>query len=76
MTDNKTSDLHTVIVLETETMVRPDGRAGIRLLTQDEETRERAATVFEVTLEMIAAIRHALAVAEQHIRQSQSRTSH
>jgi hypothetical protein len=70
----RTSDLRTVQVIEAETMARPDGRAGIRLVTIDEESRERATTVFEVTLEMIASLRQVLAVAEQHLRQTQNQT--
>jgi hypothetical protein len=62
-------DLITVKVTRSETMIRSDGRAAIRL-----ETREMGPIAFEVTLEAIAALRQHLARAETHIRQSQNQT--
>jgi hypothetical protein len=65
----KTSDLETLTVTESETLVSPDGRAAIRL-----ETLERGPIAFEVNLEAIVSLRQALARAEQHIQQSQNQS--
>jgi hypothetical protein len=71
---DRTSDLRTVQVIEAETMARADGRVGVRLASIDEESQERATTVFEVNLEMISKLRLVLADAERLLRQSQHQT--
>jgi hypothetical protein len=69
MSEQKKSDRRTVVVLESETLVRPDGRAGIRLLILDQDTEEEESIAFEVNLQAIARFRQDLATAEQHILQ-------
>ncbi|WP_438277902.1 hypothetical protein [Nitrobacter sp.] len=72
MSEQKKRDRRTVAVIESETLVRPDGRAGIRLLLLDQETEEEESIVFEVSLLGIARFRKDLDVAEKHILQSQN----
>ncbi|SDD41578.1 hypothetical protein SAMN05216337_101116 [Bradyrhizobium brasilense] len=56
-------------VTGSETMLRSDGHAAIRL-----ETKEMGPVAFEVSLQAIAALRRHLARAEIHILQSQNQT--
>lgn len=72
MSEQKKRDRRTVAVIESETLVRPDGRAGIRLLLLDQDTEEEESIVFEVSLLGIARFRKDLDVAEQHILKSRS----
>lgn len=65
MAERKTRDLTTVIVMGSQPMLRPDGRAAIRL-----DTRELGPIAFEVDQRAIEALRQAIAAAETHIRQS------
>jgi hypothetical protein len=74
MSEQKKRDRRTVAVIESETLVRPDGRAGIRLLILDQDTEEEESIVFEVNMLNIARFRQDLAVAEQHILQSRNQT--
>ena len=59
----------TVIVTGSQPMVRPDGRAAIRL-----ETRQLGSIAFEVDQLAIDALRQALAAAETHLRLSKNQT--
>jgi hypothetical protein len=72
MSEQKKRDRRTVAVIESETLVRPDGRAGIRLLILDQDTDEEESIVFEVNMLAIARFRQDLAVAEQHILQNRN----
>jgi hypothetical protein len=74
MSEQKKRDRRTVVVIESETLVRPDGRAGIRLLILDQDTEEAESIVFEVNLQAISRFRQDLTVAEQHILQSRKQT--
>jgi hypothetical protein len=69
MTEDKTSDVKTVTVIGSQPMVRPDGRAAIRL-----DTRELGPIAFEVDEKAIVALRQAIASAETHLRQSKGQT--
>ena len=62
-------DLRILNVTSSETMLRSDGHAAIRL-----ETKEMGSIGFEVNLQAIAALRRHLARAEMHIRQDQNQT--
>jgi hypothetical protein len=68
MTEHQTRDLLTVVVTGSQPMVRPDGRAAIRLETLS------GPIAFEVDERAIEALRLAIAVAETHIRQSKNQT--
>ena len=74
MSEQKKRDRRTVVVIESETLVRPDGRACIRLLMLDQDTEEAESIVFEVNLQAIARFRQDLAIAEQHILQGRNQT--
>jgi hypothetical protein len=74
MSEQKKRDRRTVIVIESETLVRPDGRAGIRLLILDQDTEEEESIVFEVNLQANARFRQDLATAEQHILKGRDQT--
>jgi hypothetical protein len=64
-----TRDVKTVTVLGFQPMVRPDGRAAIRI-----ETRELGPIAFEVDERAIEGLRQAIASAETHLRQSKDQT--
>jgi hypothetical protein len=64
MPTNRTRDLITVTVVGSETLLRPDGRAAIRL-----DTREMGPIAFEVDQRAIDALRLQLVTAETHLRQ-------
>jgi hypothetical protein len=55
----------TLTVIGSETLLRPDNRAAIMLLT-----RERGAIAFEVDQRAIDALRRSIATAETHIHQN------
>lgn len=64
MADNKTRDVVTVIVTGSQPMVRPDGRAAIRLETLS------GPIAFEVDQRAIDALRQAIAAVETHLHQN------
>jgi hypothetical protein len=75
MSEEQKSNRRTVVVIESETLVRPDGRAGIGLLIEDQETEKEESIAFEVTLLTIARLRQDLSDAEQHILKSRNQNS-
>jgi hypothetical protein len=68
MVQRQTREVRTVTVLGSQPMVRPDGRASIRL-----DTQELGSIAFEIDQRAIAALREAIAVAEIHLRQPQTK---
>ena len=68
MAPRQTREVRTVTVLGSQPMVRPDGRASIRL-----DTQELGSIAFEIDQRAIAALREAIAVAEIHLRQPQTK---
>jgi hypothetical protein len=64
-----TRDVKTVTVIGSQPMVRPDGRAAIRI-----ETREFGPIALEVNERAIEGLRQAISVAEAHLRQSKDQT--
>jgi hypothetical protein len=69
MNERQTRDVKTVTVIGSQPMVRPDGRAAIRL-----ETRELGPIAFEVDERAIEALRQAIASAETHLQRSKNQT--
>jgi hypothetical protein len=69
MAERQTRDVTTVTVIGSQPMLRPDGRAAIRL-----DTREIGAIAFEVDQRAIEGSRQAIAVAETHLRQTNNQT--
>jgi hypothetical protein len=69
MADNpsRTRDLITLTVVGSETLLRPDGRAAIRL-----DTRELGPIALEVDQRAIDTLRRQLANAETHLRRSKT----
>jgi hypothetical protein len=68
MAQERTRDVQTVTVIGSETMFRPDGRASIRL-----DTQELGAIVFEIDQRAFDALRKHLSNAEQFLRQTAGR---
>jgi len=64
MSQRETKPLRTVVVIGSETLLRHDGRAAIRL-----DTKELGPIAFEVDQRAIDALRLHLGVAEEFIRQ-------
>lgn len=64
MAQDQTRVVKTVTVLGSQPMVRPDGRAAIRL-----ETREFGPIAFEVDERAIEGLRQAISAVETHLRQ-------
>ena len=69
MSPERTTDLKTATVIGSETLMRPDGRAAIRL-----DTRELGSIAFEVDQQAIDALRRHLLTAETHLRQSKDQS--
>jgi len=69
MSPEKTTDLKTVTVIGSGTLMTPDGRAAIRL-----DTRELGTIAFEVDQQAIDALRRSIGAAETHLRQSKNQT--
>jgi hypothetical protein len=69
MAKERTRVVLTLTVTASETVLRPDGRAAIRL-----DTREAGPIAFEVDQRAIDALRKHLAAAETHLRHPATKT--
>jgi hypothetical protein len=68
MSPRQTTNHTTVTVLRSRPIGRPDGRVAILL-----ETKELGAIAFEVDQRAIDALRRALVIAEQTLRQTKTK---
>ena len=69
MSENRITDLMTVTVLGSESFIRPDGKAAIRL-----DTNELGPIAFEVNQQTIDTLRQKLANAETFLHQKYRRS--
>lgn len=63
MPPSETSDYRTVMLLGSQALGRPDGRAALMLYTE-----QLGAIAFELDQQRIDALRRDLAIAEQYLR--------
>lgn len=68
LAERQTRDLLTVVVTGSQAMVRPDGRAAIRLETLSDPI------AFEVDQRAILGLRQAIVAVETHLQQSKNQS--
>jgi hypothetical protein len=64
MAQDRPTVVQTVTIIGTQALIRPDGRAAIRL-----KTKEMGSIAFEVDQRAIDWLRNVIATAETHLRQ-------